>query len=43
MLGHCTNVAPAKSPLVTIFVNVTVVPPVFDTVTVCVTLVVPIA
>ena len=43
MLGHCASVAPAKSPLVTMFVNVTVVPPVFDTVRVCVALVVPTA
>jgi hypothetical protein len=43
ILGHCTNVAPAKSPLVTMLVNVTVVPPVFDTTTVCVALVVPTA
>lgn len=43
MLGHCVRVAPAKSPLVTMLVNVTAVPPVFDTVTVCVALVVPTA
>jgi hypothetical protein len=43
MLGHCVSVAPAKSPLVTMFVNVTVVPPVFETVRVCVALVVPTA
>jgi hypothetical protein len=42
-LGHCASVAPAKSPLVTMFVNVTGVPPVFDTVTICVALVVPTA
>jgi hypothetical protein len=41
MLGHCASVAPAKSPLVTTFVNVTGVPPVFDTVSVCDTAVVP--
>jgi hypothetical protein len=43
MLGHCTRVAPAKSPVVTMLVNVTAVPPVFDTVTLCVALVVPTA
>jgi hypothetical protein len=43
MLGHCTSVAPRKSPLVTMFVNATGVPPVFDTVTACVALVVPTA
>jgi hypothetical protein len=41
ILGHCASVAPAKSPVVTIFVNVTATPPVFDTVTVCAALVVP--
>jgi hypothetical protein len=40
MLGHCASVAPAKSPEVTMFVNVTAVPPVFDTVNVCAALVV---
>ena len=43
MLGHCTSVAPAKSPEVAMLVNVTVVPPVLDTVTLCVALVVPTA
>ena len=42
-LGHCASVAPAKSPDVTMFVNVTAVPPVFDTVTFCPALVVPTA
>jgi hypothetical protein len=40
MLGHCASVAPAKSPVVTMLVNVTAMPPVFDTVTVCAALVV---
>jgi hypothetical protein len=43
MLGHCANVAPAKSPLVTMLVNVNGFPPVFDTVTICAALVVPTA
>ena len=43
MLGHCANVAPAKSPLIAMLVNVTVVFPVLFTVTVCVALVVPTA
>ena len=43
MLGHCASVAPAKSPEVTMLVNVTVVLPVLVTVTVCVALVVPTA
>jgi len=34
MLGHCASVAPAKSPLIAMLVNVTVVLPVFDTVNV---------
>ena len=34
MLGHCASVAPAKSPVIAILVNVTVVFPVFDTVNV---------
>jgi hypothetical protein len=42
-LGHCAKVAPAKSPEVAMLVNVTDVPPVFDTVTGCVALVVPTA
>jgi hypothetical protein len=41
MLGHCGSVAPAKSPDVTILVNVTDTFPLFDTVTVCAALVVP--
>jgi hypothetical protein len=41
MLGHCASVAPAKSPDVTMLVNVTVTPPMFDTVTACAALVVP--
>ena len=41
MLGHCASVAPAKSPDVTMLVNVTVTPPMFETVTVCAALVVP--
>jgi hypothetical protein len=43
MLGHCASVAPAKSPEVTMLVNVTAVLPVLFTVTVCVALVVPTA
>jgi hypothetical protein len=43
MLGHCASVAPAKSPEVAMLVNVTAVPPMLDTVTVCVALVVPTA
>jgi len=43
MLGHCASVAPAKSPLVVILVNVNGFPPVFDTVTICAGLVVPTA
>src|SRR5580658_3083024 len=42
-LGHCASVAPAKSPEVAMLVNVTAVPPMLDTVTVCVALVVPTA
>lgn len=34
MLGHCANVAPAKSPVIAMLVNVTAVFPVFDTVNV---------
>ena len=34
MLGHCAKVAPAKSPVMAMLVNVTVVLPVFDTVNV---------
>src|SRR5580704_18778339 len=34
MLGHCASVAPAKSPVVAMLVNVTAVFPVFDTVNV---------
>jgi hypothetical protein len=34
MLGHCASVAPAKSPLIAMLVNVTGVFPVFDTVNV---------
>ena len=41
MLGHCAKVAPAKSPDVTMLVNVTAVFPVLFTVTVCDELVVP--
>jgi hypothetical protein len=41
MLGHCASVAPAKSPDVTMLVNVTVTPPMLDTVTICAALVVP--
>ena len=41
MLGHCTSVAPAKSPDVTMLVKLIVTPPVLDTVTVCGALVVP--
>jgi len=43
ILGHCVNVAPAKSPEVTMLLNVKVFPPLFDTVTVCAALVVPTA
>jgi hypothetical protein len=43
MFVHCASVAPAKSPLIVIFVNVTAVPPVFDTVTKCASLLVPTA
>ena len=43
MFVHCASVAPAKSPDVTMLVNVTAVPPVFDTVTFCPALVVPTA
>jgi len=43
MLGHCASVAPAKSPLVTMLVNVKATPALFDTVTVCAPLVVPTA
>lgn len=41
MLGHCAVVAPAKSPVVTMLVKVTFTLPLFETVTVCVALVVP--
>ena len=41
MPGHCASVAPAKSPVVAILVNVTAVLPVFDTVSVSGLLVVP--
>lgn len=41
MLGHCAVVAPAKSPVVAMLLNVTLTPPVLDTVTVCAALVVP--
>jgi len=34
MLGHCASVAPAKSPVIAMLVNVTAVFPVFDTVNV---------
>jgi len=34
MLGHCASVAPAKSPVIAMLVNVTAVLPVFDTVNV---------
>ena len=43
MFVHCASVAPAKSPDVTMLVNVTAIPPVFDTVTFCPALVVPTA
>jgi hypothetical protein len=43
MLGHCASVAPAKSPDVTILVNINGKLPLFDTVTVCAALVVPTA
>jgi hypothetical protein len=41
MLGHCAVVAPAKSPVVAMLLNVTATPPVLDAVTVCAGLVVP--
>jgi hypothetical protein len=34
MLGHCASVAPAKSPVIAMLVNVTAVFPVFDSVNV---------
>jgi hypothetical protein len=43
MLGHCANVAPAKSPLVTMLLKFSGKFPLFDTVTVCAALVVPTA
>jgi len=43
MLGHCANVAPAKSPVIAMLVNVTLVLPVLFTVTNCAALVVPTA
>jgi hypothetical protein len=43
ILGHCASVAPAKSPLIAMLVNVTVVFPVFDTVNVSGVLVNPMA
>jgi hypothetical protein len=43
MLGHCANVAPAKSPLVTMLLKFSGKFPLFDTVTVCPALVVPTA
>lgn len=41
ILGHCAVVAPEKSPVVAILVKVTLTFPLFETVTVCVALVVP--
>jgi len=43
MLGHCASVAPAKSPVIAMLVNVTAVFPVFDTVNVSGVLVNPMA
>jgi hypothetical protein len=41
MPGHCAVVAPVKSPVVTILVNVMATPPLLATSTICVALVVP--
>src|SRR5271155_1789207 len=43
MLRHCANVAPAKSPVVTMLLKISGKFPLFDTVTVCAALVVPTA
>ena len=40
IIGHCARVAPAKSPVVVMFVKVTVEPLLLETVTVCAALVV---